>query len=93
MKFAGAAFAVVGAIAASTVTSRGAFVMGFFVLFFGAIAAGLVLLSAGQWNADDPEPIDVSNPDPFIDEHGVVHHPGDVFDLENHPTPGAHGRV
>lgn len=31
--------------------------------------------------------------DAFVDENGVQRYHGDVFDFENHPTPGAHGRV
>ena len=31
--------------------------------------------------------------DAFVDENGVQRYPGDVFDLENHPTPGAHSRI
>lgn len=67
------AFAVVGALAASTVTDRGGFVMAFFVVFFGGIAAALVLLSAGPWNAGEQEIADIENPDPFIDDVGVHH--------------------
>jgi hypothetical protein len=32
------------------------------------------------------------SPDPFTDELGVQRYPGDVFDMENHPRPGANGR-
>ncbi|TXH55465.1 MAG: hypothetical protein E6Q93_16110 [Burkholderiaceae bacterium] len=31
--------------------------------------------------------------DAFVDENGVQRYPGDVFDFENHPTPGAHSRI
>jgi hypothetical protein len=93
VKIAGVAFTLVGAIAASTVIGRGLWVAGFFVLLFGGVAAALVLLSGGNWSAEDPEPIDIANTDPYIDEHGIVHYPGDPFELENHPVPGAHGRI
>lgn len=29
----------------------------------------------------------------FVDGNGVLRYPGDVFDFENHPTPGAHSRI
>jgi hypothetical protein len=29
---------------------------------------------------------------PFTDQLGVHRYPGDVMDIENHPSPGAHGR-
>lgn len=31
--------------------------------------------------------------DPWVDQDGVIHFPGDVFDIENNPTPGAHGHI
>lgn len=31
--------------------------------------------------------------DAFVDENGVRRYPGDVFDFENHPTPGDHSRI
>lgn len=66
-------FAIVGVLAASTVRDRGLFVMGFFVFFFGGIAAALVLLSTGRWTEAEQEIADIQNPDPFIDDAGVHH--------------------
>jgi hypothetical protein len=93
------AFVVSGALAASSVTSRGAFVVGFFFLFFGAIVGLLAWLAGGRWNSagntlleEDMKPGAIEHRDPFVDESGVHRYPGDVFDLENHPTPGAHGK-
>ena len=93
------AFVVSGALAAVSVTSRGAFVVGFFFLFFGSIVGLLVWLAGGRWNSagntlleEDMKPRAIEHRDPFVDELGVHRYPGDVFDLENHPTPGAHGK-
>ena len=72
-KKAGLAFTVVGALAAATVTDRDGFVLAFFVFFFGGIAAAVALLSAGRWNAADPDIVNIPNPDPFIDDLGVHH--------------------
>ena len=44
-KMAAWTFGVVGALAAATVSDRGAFVIGFFWLMFGGIAGLLVLLA------------------------------------------------
>ena len=70
---AGLAFTIVGALAAATVIDRSGFVVVFFVLFFGSIAAVVALLSAGRWNAADPDIVNIPNPDPFIDDLGVHH--------------------
>ena len=93
------AFVVAGALAASSVTSRGAFVAGFFFLFFGSIVGLLVWLAGGRWKSagdtspeEDMKPRAIRHRDPFVDESGIRRYPGDVFDLENHPTPGAHGK-
>lgn len=93
------AFIVSGALAASSVTSRGSFVVGFFFLFFGSIVGVVVWLAGGRWKSEgntvleeDMTPRAPEHRDPFVDESGVHRHPGDVFDLENHPTPGAHGK-
>ena len=92
------AFVAVGGLAAVTVTSRGAFVMGFFFVFWGAAAAVIAWLAGGKWTSEedaDPDLQNVSNAEnrPFFDESGVHRFQGDVFDVENHPTPGAQGRV
>lgn len=83
-------FGVVGALAAATVIDRGAFVIGFFWLMFGGIAGLLVWVARrGDVVVDSPE-VEVRNP--FTDQLGVHRYPGDVLDVENHPSPGAHGR-
>jgi hypothetical protein len=87
------AFCVAGGLAATTVWSRSAFVIGFFVVFWGSMAALLVWLSRRRWDTSEPASPEIECPDPFVDESGVRHFPGDVYDLQNHPTPGAHGRV
>lgn len=83
-------FGVVGAGAAATVADRGAFVIAFFWLMFGGIAGLLVLLARRTDVAVDPPAVQVRNP--FTDQLGVHRYPGDVMDIENHPSPGAHGR-
>ncbi len=75
-------FCVAGGLAATTVWSRSAFVIGFFVG-----------LSRRRWDSSEPTSPEIDCPDPFVDECGVRHFQGDVYDLPNHPTPGAHGRV
>lgn len=93
------AFVVSGALAAMSVASRGALVVGFFFLFFGSIVGLLAWLAGGRWRSagntlleEAVKPSAAEHRDPFVDESGVHRHPGDVFDLENHPTPGAHGK-
>lgn len=93
LRMAGVVFVSVGAIAALTVTGRGAFVMGFFVLFFGGIAAALVLLSGGRWNAEVPEPIDIPDVDPFVDQDGVRHSSPQALSPPTTTGPGAHARI
>jgi hypothetical protein len=89
-KLAAWTFGVVGALAAATVTDRGAFVIVFFWLMFGGIAGVLVLIARGADVVAEPPGIEVRNP--FTDQLGVHRYPGDVLDVENHPSPGAHGR-
>ena len=67
--------------------------IGFFVVFWGSMAALLVWLSRRRWDSSEPTSPEIDCPDPFVDESGVRHFQGDVYDLQNHPTPGAHGRV
>ena len=67
--------------------------LAFCVVFWGSIAALLVWLSRRRWDSSEPTSPEIDCPDPFVDECGVRHFQGDVYDLPNHPTPGAHGRV
>ena len=89
-KFAAWTFSIVGGLAAASVFDRGAFVIAFFWLMFGGIAGLLVLLARRTDVAVDPPAVQVRNP--FTDQLGVHRYPGDVMDIENHPSPGAHGR-
>ena len=68
-------FVAVGGLAASTVTDRGGFVMAFFALFFGGIGALLLYISRRHVGeaGSDIELIEMSNADPFVDQHGVRH--------------------
>ena len=59
-------------------------------LMFGGIAGLLVLLARRADVVVESPKVDVRNP--FTDQLGVHRYPGDVLDVENHPTPGAHGR-
>jgi hypothetical protein len=74
----------------------------FGALFWGAIAGGVLFLArwarrskrGGQPARTAAWPCsDVSSPDPWVDTHGVQRFPGDVFDIENHPEPGANGHI
>ncbi len=92
------AFAVVGGLAAATVIARGAFVMGFFFVFWGGAAAAVMWVASRNWTAAheaDPDLRSAASAEnrPFFDENGVHRFQGDVFDVENHPTPGAQGRI
>jgi hypothetical protein len=89
LKLAALAFCVVGGLAAASVSERTGFVIAFFWLMFGGIAAAVVLVAAPRAEVETPKH-DVSNP--FTDELGVQRYPSDVLDLENHPRPGANGR-
>ncbi len=83
------AFVVVGGIAASTVSERGAFLIAFFWIVFGVRAAAGAMCAAPYQDVAMPEQ---AVPDPFTDELGVQRYPGDALDLENNPRPGANGR-
>lgn len=94
------AFVVAGGLAASSVTSRGAFVVGFFFLFFGSIVGLVARLASGRWSSkgsallkDDAHLDELGERSPLVNEIGVHRCSGDVLDLENHPEPGACGRV
>lgn len=88
-KVAMGAFLVVGGLAASTVSERGAFFVAFFWIMFGGIAAAVAFVAGPNQDVVVPEQ---RVPDPFTDELGVQRHSGDALDLENHPRPGANGR-
>ena len=92
------AFVVVGGLAAATVAARGAFVMGFFFVFWGGASAAVMWVASRNWTvAQEADPdlrIAASAENrPFFDENGVHRFQGDAFDVENHPTPGAQGRI
>jgi hypothetical protein len=91
---------VAGGLAASSVTSRGAFVVGFFFLFFGLIVGLVAWLAGGRLSSkgntlrnEDLHRDELGERSPLVNETGVHRHFGDVLDLENHPEPGACGRV
>lgn len=76
------AFVVFGGLAASSVTDRGAFLMGFFVLFFGGIAAVITCVATASGRADEHlnEGLGPRKPIPngmdydmFVDQNGVRH--------------------
>ncbi|OGA98948.1 MAG: hypothetical protein A3E25_06675 [Burkholderiales bacterium RIFCSPHIGHO2_12_FULL_69_20] len=92
------ALVVVGGLAAATVTDRGAFVMGFFFVFWGGASAAVMWVASRNWTAAqevDPDLRSATSAEnrPYFDENGVHRFQGDVFDVENHPTPGAQGRI
>ena len=89
LKFASLAFCCVGGLAAVSVWERGAFVVGFVGLMFGGIAAAVAMIASPRAEVVVPE---LEASDPFTDELGVQRYPGDVFDMESHPRPGANGR-
>lgn len=91
-------FVAVGGLAAATVASRDAFIMGFFFIFWGGASAMIAWFATGKGafsRAVEPGIQYVANAEqrPFFDENGVHRFHGDVFDVENHPNPGAQGRV
>lgn len=94
------AFVVAGGLAASSVTSRGAFVAGFFFLFFGLIVGLVAWVAGGRRSSKGNTPLaedlhrdELGERSPLVNEIGVHRSFGDVLDLENHPEPGACGRV
>ena len=79
----GAAFSVSGTSFAKT----------FWFIFWAAVV-GVVFLLARFGRAPEVVPdIEMVDLDPWIDQDGVRHFPGDVFDVENHPRTGAHGHL
>lgn len=94
------AFVMAGGLAASSVTSRGAFVVGFFFLLFGSIVGFLAWLAGGRRNSQGNTLLEVGlhrdelgERSPLVNETEVHRYFGDVLDPENHPEPGASGRV
>jgi hypothetical protein len=90
------AFVVVGGLAAATVTDRGAFVMGFFFVFWGGASAAVMWVASRNWTAAqevDPELLSATGAQnrPFFDENGVHRFQGDVFDVENQSDAGCTG--
>lgn len=84
--------AAAGATAAISV-SGGTFAKTFWFLFWAGIV-GVVLLLVRFGRAPDTLPeIEVVDPDPWVDQDGVRHFPGDVFDIKDHPRTGAHGHI
>ena len=53
----------------------------------------VVVCCPAEGGYSEPTSPEIDCPDPFVDECGVRHFWGDAYDLPNHPTPGAHGRV
>lgn len=88
MKKAAFTLAVVGGVAAASVTDRGTFVMAFAFVFFGGIAAAVVSFG-GQRTATDFEAVELGDPDPFIDQDGVHHDSPQVLQKNKPPLPGA----
>ena len=94
------AFVVAGGLAAWSVASRGAFVVGFFFLFFGLIVGLVAWLASGRSSSkgntlleQDHHCDELGERSPLVNEMGVHRYVGDVLDLENHPEPGSCGRV
>jgi hypothetical protein len=74
-------------------TSGTSFAKTFWFLFWAALV-GVVLLLARYGRAQEAAPdIEIVDLDPSVDQDGVRHFPGDVFDIENHPRTGAHGHL
>ncbi len=72
--------------------------MGFFFVFWGGASAAVMWVASRNWAAAqevDPDLRSATSAEnrPFFDENGVHRFQGDVFDAENHPTPGAQGRI
>jgi hypothetical protein len=85
--------AVASGTAAAIGSSGSAFARTFWFLFWVAIV-GVVLLLARFGRAPEVAPdAEVVDLDPWVDQDGVRHFPGDVFDIENHPRTGAHGHL
>jgi len=81
-----------GLIGAVTTTSDSNFVRAFcFVFWFVGVAAFLAIARLGSGRRHGSSGQDIRPVDPWVDADGVRHFPGDVFDIENHPRPGAHG--
>jgi hypothetical protein len=70
-------------------------------LFWGAIVGAVLFVvrwgrsyqSRGGPEESPWQSGEDSSPDPWVDASGVHRFPGDVFDIENHPRPGANGHI
>ena len=94
------AFLLGGGLAALSVTSRGAFFVGFFFLFFGSIVGLVAWVASGRKSGKGSNSLEgdlhrdeLGERSPLVNEAGVHRYIGDVLDLENHPEPGGGGRV
>jgi len=87
----------IAAIGAGTVaavsTSGSSFARVFWFLFWAAIVGVLMLLARFGRAPEAIPDAEVVDLDPWVDQDGVRHFPGDVFDIENHPRTGAHGHL
>jgi len=85
--------AAVSAGIAAAIFSSGSFAKTFWFLFWTSIVGAVLLLARfGRAREDLPE-VEVVDLDPWVDQDGVRHFPGDVFDVQNHPRTGAHGHI
>lgn len=82
-----------GTVGAAATTSADPFVIVFCFAFWALIACAIMLLARFSRSDEiDEQPISkIEEIDPWVDQDGVHHFPGDVFDIENNPRPGAHG--
>jgi len=85
------------ALGAATSTAADTFVVAFCGVFWGLMAwlvVGLLsLASRGRATSSYESPVEASAiaDEPSTEEPAFVHYPGDPFDVEHSPRPGARG--
>lgn len=82
-----------GTAGAMATTSTDSLVIAICFAFWALITCVVLLLTRFSRNdAMDEQPISkIVEVDPWVDQDGVHHFPGDVFDIDNNPRPGGHG--
>ncbi|MBW8830353.1 MAG: hypothetical protein JF606_13130 [Burkholderiales bacterium] len=85
--------AMVVGTAAAIGSDGSSFAKTFWFLFWAGIVGIVLLLARFGRASEEITHIEMVDLDPWVDQDGVRHFPGDVFDIENHPRTGAHGHL
>jgi hypothetical protein len=85
--------AMVVGTAAAICSGGSSFAKTFWFLFWAGIVGVVLSLARFGRAPDEITHMEIVDLDPWVDQDGVRHFPGDVFDIPNHPRTGAHGHL